>query len=152
MREPTPRWCSPSASARPPIPAPTIAMSGFIVAGHSSTQWIDRPFALRALCFERNARRAVEFADKLFQQTKEHRLFLCGEWRQDFRLCASRRLGEPFEHRFGCAGEGKVAPPPIRSNDATDEASLFQFSQHHSRGRTIEAEQLGQGDLIYPRP
>src|ERR1700687_4150192 len=112
-----PRWCRPSASARPPIPAPTIPIS---IALPPIINARDRlPVRRSQDRLDGNPRRTVEFADKLLQQAKEHRAFLGGERRQDLHLRPARGLGEPFEHGFAGAGERQIAPPPIMRSDET---------------------------------
>jgi hypothetical protein len=97
-----------------------------LAAGQSSTRWIDRPFANSTVGLDGDPRRAVEFADKFFQQTKEQCPFLSREWRQDVHLCPARGLGEPFEHGLPGGRERKIAPPPImRSSAAVPPAPGF---------------------------
>src|SRR5882724_3024158 len=45
-----------------------------------------------------------------------------------------------------------AAPPFVRPYEASDEPRLFQLAQHHSGGRTIKTERLGEGNLVEARP
>ena len=71
------------------------------------------------------------------------------ERREDARLRALRWLRQARQHGFAGARQVQAAPPPIVGADAAaDQARRFELLHHHAGGGAVEAEQLGDRDLV----
>jgi hypothetical protein len=97
----------------------------------------------------RHARGVVERAGKFFQQVEKHLPLPRGKCRQHALLRPPRGLGEPRQHPLAGRRELEAPLPPVTGpDDAADKTGVRELPQHHAGGGAVEAQELGDGDLV----